>query len=317
MNAVKVISPGALTTVQDAGRFGYLQSGISVSGVMDSYSHRTANLLVNNSPEEAVLEITLMGPILEFLCSTRIAVTGGVMQPKLNDQPVPMWQTIPVKEGDRLSFSPIQSGCRAYVAFAGGLDIPVVMGSKSTNLKAQIGGFEGRMLKREDIIPLGTPDANGMLWAASEDMIPKYSTQITLRAVPGPQDDAFTAEGLDTFFTEEYKVTPANDRMGYRLEGKEITHVSGADIVSDGIVMGAVQVPSSGQPIILMADRQTTGGYTKIASVITPDLPLLAQAQAGAVIRFQKVSVEEAQAIAVEYHNQLKEFQSKCRKVTE
>lgn len=308
MNAVKVISPGALTTVQDAGRFGFLQSGISVSGVMDSYSHRTANLLVDNPPEEAVLEVTLMGPILEFQCSTRIAVTGAVMQPKINDQPVPMWQTIPVKEGDHLSFAPIQGGCRAYIAFAGGLDVPVIMGSKSTNLKAQLGGFEGRMLKREDVVPLKAPSGEAKLWAASEECVPKFPTQITLRVVLGPQEDLFTEEGIASFLNTEYLVTPANDRMGYRLEGEEITHKAGADIVSDGIVMGAVQVPSSGQPIILMADRQTTGGYTKIATVATADLPLLAQAQAGTKIRFQQVSVEEAQQLLRVFYEKLQSF---------
>lgn len=308
MNAVKVISPGALTTVQDAGRFGFLQSGISVSGVMDSYSHRAANLLVDNPQEEAVLEVTLMGPILEFQCSTRIAVTGAMMQPKLNDQPVPMWQTIPVREGDRLSFSGIQGGCRAYIAFAGGLDVPVIMGSKSTNLKAQMGGFEGRMLKRDDVVPLKAPSGEAKLWAASEEWIPKFPTQITLRAVLGPQEDLFTEEGIASFLNTEYLVTPANDRMGYRLEGEEITHKAGADIVSDGIVMGAVQVPSSGQPIILMADRQTTGGYTKIATVVTADLPLLAQAQAGTKIRFEQVSVEEAQQLLHGFHERLQAF---------
>lgn len=308
MNAVKVISPGALTTVQDAGRFGFLQSGISVSGVMDSYSHRAANLLVDNPQEEAVLEVTLMGPVLEFQCSTRIAVTGAMMQPKLNDQPVPMWQTIPVREGDRLSFSGIQGGCRAYIAFAGGLDVPVIMGSKSTNLKAQMGGFEGRMLKRDDVVPLKAPSGEAKLWAASEEWIPKFPTQITLRAVLGPQEDLFTEEGIASFLNTEYLVTPANDRMGYRLEGEEITHKAGADIVSDGIVMGAVQVPSSGQPIILMADRQTTGGYTKIATVVTADLPLLAQAQAGTKIRFERVSVEEAQQLLHGFHERLQAF---------
>ena len=315
MNAVKVISPGALTTVQDAGRFGFLQSGISVSGVMDSYSHRAANLLVDNPQEEAVLEVTLMGPVLEFQCSTRIAVTGAVMQLKLNDQPVPMWQTIPVKEGDRLSFAGIQGGCRAYIAFAGGLDVPVIMGSKSTNLKAQMGGFEGRMLKRDDVVPLKAPSGEAKLWAASEEWIPKFPTQITLRAVLGPQEDLFTEEGIASFLNTEYVVTPANDRMGYRLEGEEITHKVGADIVSDGIVMGAVQVPSSGQPIILMADRQTTGGYTKIATVVTADLPLLAQAQAGTKIRFERVSVEEAQQLLRVFHEKLQAFARTRRSV--
>ena len=211
----------------------------------------------------------LMGPVLEFLTGTRIAVTGAAMQPQVNGQPAPMWQTIPVKQGDRLSFSPIKSGCRAYIAFAGGLDVPVVMGSKSTNLKAQIGGFQGRMLKKDDIVPIKAPSGPEKLWAADTRYIPEYPKQITLRVVLGPQDQAFTREGIADFLNTEYRVTPANDRMGYRLEGKEIAHATGADIVSDGIVMGAVQVPSSGQPIILMADRQSTGGYTKIATVVT------------------------------------------------
>ena len=316
MNAVKVISPGALTTIQDAGRFGYLQSGISVSGVMDGYSHRTANLLVDNPPEEAVLEVTLMGPVLEFLTGTRIAVTGAAMQPQVNGQPAPMWQTIPVKQGDRLSFSPIKSGCRAYIAFAGGLDVPVVMGSKSTNLKAQIGGFQGRMLKKDDIVPIKAPSGPEKLWAADTRYIPEYPKQITLRVVLGPQDQAFTREGIADFLNTEYRVTPANDRMGYRLEGKEIAHATGADIVSDGIVMGAVQVPSSGQPIILMADRQSTGGYTKIATVVTADLPLLAQAQAGTVIRFRKVDVEEAQKLLKEFHEKIEAFARSRKSVT-
>lgn len=164
------------------------------------------------------------------------------------------------------------------------------------------------MLKRDDVVPLKAPSGEAKLWAASEEWIPKFPTQITLRAVLGPQEDLFTEEGIASFLNTEYLVTPANDRMGYRLEGEEITHKAGADIVSDGIVMGAVQVPSSGQPIILMADRQTTGGYTKIATVVTADLPLLAQAQAGTKIRFERVSVEEAQQLLHGFHERLLAF---------
>lgn len=299
MSRVKVVAPGLLTTVQDAGRPQFQQSGIGASGVMDRYSQRCANLLVGNPLDEAVLEATLLGPTLEFRGESVIAVTGGETQPQLNGQPLVMWQSVRVKRGDILAFSMLQKGCRLYIAFAGGIDVPVIMGSKSTNLKAQVGGLEGRALRKDDELKLNAAgvDLDKLpLYRMPQEFIPEIQGEWGLRVVLGPQDDAFTRQGINTFLSSAYTVTQESDRMGYRLEGEAIQHREGSDIISDGIVMGAVQVPGNGKPIILLADRQTTGGYTKIATVITADLPKLGQARPGDIIRFQEISVQEAQS---------------------
>jgi len=299
MGRLKVVTPGLLTTVQDVGRPKFQQSGMGVSGVMDRYSQRCANLLVGNAPDEAVLEATLLGPALEFRGESVIAVTGGAVQPQLNGQPVAMWQSLRVKQGDILSFTMLQKGCRLYIAFAGGIDVPVVMGSKSTNLKARVGGLDGRALRKEDELSLnaaGVDVSKLPLYRLPQEFIPELRSELELRVVLGPQDDAFTRQGLDTFLSGVYAVTQESDRMGYRLEGEAIEHRQGSDIISDGIVMGAVQVPGNGKPIILLADRQTTGGYTKIATVISADLPKLGQARPGDQIRFREISVQEAQS---------------------
>ena len=316
MSKVKIVAPGLLTTIQDAGRYRYQQSGMSVSGVMDSFSHRTANILVGNSQDEAVLEATLTGPTLEFLGDSAVAVTGAVAAVMLNGRPAAMWQSLPVKQGDVLSFGPITGGARLYIAFAGGIDVPVVMGSKSTYIKARVGGLEGRALKAGDVLalnPLGIKVESIASKAAHPRFIPEYSSKITLRVVLGPQDDYFTSEGIETFLNTPYTVTNECDRMGYRLEGEAIAHKDGGDIISDGIVMGAVQVPGNGKPIILMADRQTTGGYTKIATVISADLPLVSQARPGNTLHFQAVSVEEAQEILFRQEGLMKQFQEELQ----
>ncbi|WP_169008535.1 5-oxoprolinase/urea amidolyase family protein [Faecalispora jeddahensis] len=305
MNSAVVLSPGLFTTVQDAGRFGFLESGISPAGVMDDFSFRAANLLVGNEPGEAVLEGTLIGPSLRFQGSCLIAATGGEAEMKINGNAVPMWQSVPVKDGDVLSFAPMRRGCRLYIAFAGGIAVPDVLGSKSTCCKAKIGGLQGRTLCTGDELPL-SGSVNAAALAVCEELVPDFPVQISLRVVLGPQENAFTPEGIRTFLSGEYAVTPVSDRMGYRLEGPQIEQSAGADIISDGIVMGAVQVPANGQPIIMMADRQTTGGYTKIATVITADLSLLAQARPGDTVCFHAVSVEEAQEELLAYQEKVK-----------
>jgi biotin-dependent carboxylase-like uncharacterized protein len=212
-----------------------------------------------------------------------------------------MWQSLAVQSGDVLSFAGLKSGLRGYLAVAGGVDTPLVMNSRSTYTKAALGGFEGRALKAGDLVPLGAglePDkAQVALLSIPEDRIPVYGVSKTVRIVLGPQDDAFTETGIQTFLDSIYTVTNECDRMGYRLDGPSIEHVKGGDIISDGIAFGAVQVPGHGKPIIMMADRQTTGGYTKIAGVISVDLPLLAQSKPGDQIKFQKVTLEEAHAL--------------------
>ena len=296
--SITVLSPGLLTTVQDMGRVGYQQFGVSVSGVMDPRSAALANVLAGNGPGEAVLECTMMGPKLRFDRACVIAITGGDLGPTLDGQPVPGYRALAVRAGQVLGFTAPKTGCRAFIAFSGGLDIPLVMGSRSTDLKARLGGLQGRKLEKGDAIGFRAP-VEALPRMEDRALRPEFAPQpvYTLRVVLGPQDDAFTQDGLRTFLTGAYTVTPEFDRMGCRLSGPAIQHRQTADIISDGIAFGAVQVPSSGAPIIMLADRQTTGGYTKIANVITADFRILAQLKAGDKVRFAEVSVEEAQNI--------------------
>ena len=299
MGQIKIISPGLITTVQDLGRYGYQQYGVSLSGAMDYVAARLANILAGNDENEGLLEITIVGPKIEFLNDAAIAITGGDLEPLINDIPISNNKSVFVKTGDILTFKGIKKGCRCYVAFAGGIDVPVVMGSKSTFLKAGIGGHEGRALKADDILNIGKPSlSHSNLIGRETDSFYDYGSKIIkLRVVLGPQEDAFSDEGIETLFTNEYIVTNNSDRMGYTLEGSVIKHKDSADIISDGIAMGAIQVPSKGNPIIMMADRQTTGGYTKIGNVITVDLPKIAQAKPGDTIVFEKASLSEAQRL--------------------
>ena len=296
--SITVLSPGLFTTVQDMGRVGYQQFGVSVSGVMDPRSAALANILAGNGPGEAVLECTMIGPKLRFDRACVIAITGGDLGPTLDGQPISGYRALAVRAGQVLGFTAPKTGCRAFIAFSGGLDIPLAMGSRSTDLKAKLGGLQGRKLEKGDAIGFRAP-VEALPRMADRALRPEFAPQpvYTLRAVLGPQDDAFTQDGLRTFLTGAYTVTPEFDRMGCRLSGPAIQHRQTADIISDGIAFGAVQVPSSGAPIIMLADRQTTGGYTKIANVITADFRILAQLKAGDKVRFAEVSVEEAQNI--------------------
>ena len=295
---IRIIQPGALTTVQDLGRFGYQQYGVPVAGAMDPRSLKLANFLLGNAPGEAALEITLLGPELVFDEANYIALTGGDLGAVLDGKPLPRYQAVRVEAGQTLRFTGLKSGCRAYLAFAGGLDISPVMGSRSTYMKAGIGGYQGRKLEDGDGLKFRDPQPDLPFperRSIGTDFIPQK--QYELHVIPGPQDDHFTEEGLKTFFREVYTVSAESDRMGCRLEGPAIEHRNGADIISDGITFGAVQVPSSGKPIIMAADRQTTGGYAKIATVISADFRFLGQLRAGDKVHFVPVTVEEAQTL--------------------
>ena len=294
--SVTVLNPGLLTTVQDMGRVGYQQFGVSVSGVMDPRAAEIANILVENPGGEAVLECTMMGPQLQFDKATCIAITGGDLGPTLDGAPIANYRAIAVQAGQVLRFTAPKTGCRAFIAFAGGLDIPEVMGSHSTYMKAKIGGFQGRKLEKGDKIGFRAPKTD-LRNLNSRYIAPEFVPRplYTVRVVLGPQDDMFTDQGVNTFLTETYTVTPEFDRMGCRLDGAAIQHKDTGDIISDGIAFGAIQVPSAGTPIIMLADRQTTGGYTKIANVITADFRILGQLKAGDKVRFEKVSIQQAQ----------------------
>ena len=295
---IRVIQPGALTTVQDLGRFGYQQYGVPVAGAMDPRSLKLANLLLGNAPGEAALEITVLGPELVFDETNYIALTGGDLGAVLDGKPLPRYRAVRAEAGQTLRFAGLKSGCRAYLAFAGGPDIPPVRGSRSTYMKAGIGGYQGRKLEAGDGLKFRDPQPDLPFperRRIGTDFIPQKLYE--LHVIPGPQDDHFTEEGLKTFFSEVYTVGAESDRMGCRLEGPAIEHKHGADIISDGIAFGAVQVPSSGKPIIMAADRQTTGGYAKIATVISADFRFLGQLRAGDKVHFILVTVEEAQTL--------------------
>lgn len=290
---------GLFTTVQDYGRMGHQNQGFHVCGVMDRHSFWAANLLVDNNDLEAVLEFSVCGPTLYFTSDTVICITGGDFDPKINGEPIPMYQAVSVQKGDELEMGFCKSGTWGYIAFAGGLDVPVVMGSRSTDIKCKLGGYHGRCIK----------DGDEIEFLASVKRLPnmrdrkiekvEYGAEVTeLRVTMGPQEDYFTEKGIKTFLGTEYTVSSQCDRMGYRLEGEFIEHNElGADIVSDGIAKGAIQVPKNGQPIVLLSDRQTVGGYTKIANVISMDISKLVQCKYPQRIKFTEISVEEAQRI--------------------
>lgn len=299
MEFIDVVRPGLFTTVQDLGREHYQRYGIAQCGAMDRLALRLGNMLVGNDEREAALEVTLVGPVLRFGDDRVVAVTGGDLGPTLNGEPVAMWRSFKVRTGDVLAFAGWRSGCRAYVAVSGGIAVPLVMGSRSTFVRAGYGGFYGRALRAGDQVPLGpmpeaAPRAAGR--RLPPDTVPDYAKFRPVRFVWGPQDDAFTSEALDALTTGRYVVSNQSDRMGYRLEGPRLAHRSGADIVSDFIAMGSIQVPGDGQPIVLMADCQMTGGYPKIGVVIGVDLPYVAQRKPGDVLMFRPVSVETAAA---------------------
>lgn len=298
---IKVISPGLLTTLQDGGRYGYQQFGVPVCGAMDRYSLNLANLLAGNEPDEGALEITFMGPTLEFKTGCAFALCGGRFEARLDGQPVEMARAYSAAPGSVLEIGTVREGFRGYLAVSGGFGIEPVLGSRSTYLKGGFGGVAGRKLQTGDELPLRNP----VSWLPFMDQRVyepdtwRYPLEDRpIRVVLGPQQERFSEAGIETFLSNAYTVTQESDRMGYRLDGKAIEYAKGCDgnIISDGIVMGAVQVPS-GKPIIMMADRQTTGGYSKIATVITADLPLLAQKQAGGKLCFEAVSPQEAARI--------------------
>jgi len=296
---LEVIEPGLLTTVQDLGRHGYERFGVPVAGAMDSCALRAANFLVGNPPDAAGLEITLIGPRLRATENCLIAVCGADLGLCVWKWKMSGWTAILVRRGWEISFEGRKSGCRAYLAVAGGIDVPLVMGSRATYLRGGFGGHQGRALRAGDALPVGRPACSLSDWAGRQfpqRARPPYSDTPVLEVILGPQEDHFTPEGIDTFLSSEYTVGGTSDRMGYRLEGPAIAHRTSADIVSDGIALGAVQVPANGQPLVMMADRQTTGGYTKIANVVSADVPLLAQCVPGSSrVRFRVTTVDAAQ----------------------
>ena len=303
--ACEVKSPGLSTTIQDQGRPGYYNVGIPEGGSMDQYSAAMANALVGNPAEEAVLECTYLGPVLRFTEAATIAVAGAPVPVKVNGEERPAWTRLRLEAGDELSFGPLRAGTRYYVAFAGGIDVPQVLGSRSTYVLGGIGGLNGRKLEAGDVVPVGPA---GALAAGArtlpEEFRPVYDKEQTVRVVMGLYDHRLTDAGRESLLSGEWKVTPVADRMGIRYSGpgvewreREQPFGAGSDpsnIVDAGYAVGSIQIPGGTQPIILHRDAVSGGGYAMVATVISADMDLLARAAPGTSTQFVEVSLDEA-----------------------
>ena len=320
MEGFKVINSGIFDTIQDLGRFGFQQYGMTVSGAMDSCALRVGNRLLVNEENKAAIEISTPGLSLEVLNQTVIAITGANFNPTINNFPAPMWEAIEVKKGDIISFGQIKSGCRSYLLVAGGIDVPIILGSKSTYARGKIGGLKGRPLKKADIINIGKTNQelqNIIGRKVTANNLPVYNEENEIRVILGPQDDYFTKDGLHAFLNSFYEITVNSDRMGYRLKGPKIKSKNGSDIITDGIPLGSIQVPQDGMPIVMLADRQTTGGYAKIATVISVDMDKFAQTKPGNKIKFTQVNLEEAHQLLNEREKKITEMQFEKEKKIE
>ncbi|WP_088104265.1 biotin-dependent carboxyltransferase family protein [Halalkalibacter urbisdiaboli] len=292
----QVLKPGLLTSVQDAGRYGYQQSGIVASGAMDPFAYEVSNRLVGNQGDAAVLEVTLAGPTLLALADRVISICGADLSATIDGHRAPLWSSFRIKMGQQLSFGKPMMGMRAYIAVQGGFDVEPVLGSRSTYVKGQLGGLGGRALEKGDLLQAGTvPSRESRGRSLHPDAIPRYDEDKPIRVILGPDLESFTKAGIATFLSISYTLSNELDRMGCRLIGVPIEHSSKADILSDAVTFGTIQVPANGQPMILLADRQTTGGYARIAHVIDVDLPRLGQLKPGQSVSFQEVDVETAQ----------------------
>ena len=289
--AITVIRSGMLTTVQDLGRRGHRAAGVPLGGAMDAMALRLVNLLVGNGEDAAALEFTLTGPELVFTADTTIAMGGG------DFGGVPRWQPVRVRAGERVKFGAARTGCRGYLAVAGGLDVPVVLGGRGTYLRAALGGLEGRALRDGDELRAAAVSREMVGgWQIDERILPSYSAAPTVRIVRGAQAGEFDGPLTSVGF----KVTSKSDRMGVRLIGPEMVRRDARELISATVAPGTVQVPPDGQPIVLMADAQTIGGYPQIAHVISVDLPLVAQLKPGDTLRFREVTLQAAHQLILD-----------------
>jgi len=317
---LEVVEPGIFTTIQDLGRKGYFASGIPPSGAMDRFALRMGNLLVKNPIDEAGIEMTAIGMKARVLKETVIALAGAQFSAKLNGNAIPLWQTIYLKEGDLLSIEKPRSGWRGYLCIAGGIDVPPVLGSKSTYTLGGLGGIRGRTLKKGDLIPAGIPRSSLDTLKGrkvKESVLPEAGSEKELRVVLGPQDDHVKGESIEVFLNTPYQVSIRSNRVGYRFEGPQLffkerpeSRDAGLDpsnIVDDGNAIGAIQIPAGKEPICLGVDGVTMGGYVKIACLITADMNRMAQLKPKDLVRFKSVTVDEARSILLQSIEKVKE----------
>lgn len=317
---LKVLTPGLHTTVQDLGRIGYQDIGVPVSGALDSSSLRLANAMAGNHQGAPALEILVSGPSLEVVAETvRVALVGaGAAVERRGEEPraLAAGQSLTLARGDRFRVGVGRQSACCYLAVEGGIAVPLVLGSASTYVRAGIGGFHGRALQQGDVLPLTLPNATERGELRQPARPPATAGQ-PIRVVLGPQHEFFTEEAVKALLAGEFRVSENSDRMGMRLEGPRLQHRGGWDIVSDAIVTGAIQVPGSGQPIVLLADHQTTGGYPKIATVVSADLPALGRRRPGNALRFARVDIETAEALCREAERRIAEIIAGLEPVTQ
>lgn len=300
-----VITPGSLSTVQDLGRKGHQKLGVPQSGVLDPYASRLANKLVGNSDQAAVLEMTVIGPTMAVLKKTTLAVTGAEVDVKVNGRRRETWTRIDLQPGDLLQIGQVRQGCRMYLAVAGGIDVPLELGSRSTCTSAGFGGFQGRPLQKGDFVISGSEWEGFPASTLPPSMIPKYESPIVLRCLAGPQDDSFQDPNRD-FYARTFSISAQADRRGIRLQGPSVPHGhdSPGGVISEPSLPGNIQVPGDGQPIVILVE-QTVGGYAKIGTVISCDLWKLAQAIPGDTVEFQPVDLQTAHDLASRQENLL------------
>jgi antagonist of KipI len=301
--ALHILKPGLLTTVQDLGRPGHQATGVPVAGPMDLFSHRLANQLVDNEPMAATLEVTLIGPEIEIDGETTMAISGADFDVWCDGNPIAVGESFPVRRGQRVKFGRCRRGARAYLAVAGGILTTPELGSRATHLVSRMGGLEGRALQSGDRLPIASSKANGPKRKSVGLTLPA-SGRARLRIMPGPQTDWFATAVQRQFVDTTFRLSPRSNRMGYRLQGPPLQRVREGELISEPVGIGAIQVPSAGEPILLMADRQTAGGYPKIGHVISADLPVAGQLAPGDAIQFEWCTRQEAIAalIARERH---------------
>ena len=317
---LEVVEPGIFTTIQDLGRKGYFASGIPPSGAMDRFALRMGNLLVKNPIDEAGIEMTAIGMKARVLKETIIALTGAEFSAKLNGDSLPLWQAVYLKEGDFLSIEKPRRGWRGYLCVAGGIDVPPVLGSKSTYTLGGLGGIRGRTLKKGDLIPAGIPRSSLdklKKRKVKESVLPEAGSEKELRVVLGPQDDHVKEESIEVFLNTPYQVSIRSNRVGYRFEGPQLffkerpeSRDAGLDpsnIVDDGNAIGAIQIPAGKEPICLGVDGVTMGGYVKIACLITADMNRMAQLKPKDLVKFKSVTVDEARSILLQSIERVKE----------
>ena len=294
MNALTVLSSGLLTTVQDLGREGYGPIGVSASGAADAVSVRIGNKLVGNPERAAALEMTLLGGAFQFVQDATIAITGSDFGATIDDRSLPLNTAMSIKAGQSIKFGPTKSGARAYLCVRGGIVVPEFLDSRSTHLLSGLGGFEGRALRKGDVLPIGDVATSSPITNTSGKLRSLLAPRETIRVTTGPQWEHFPEATQNAFLQQAYLVTEEANRMGIRLKGTQSELASAGEMITEGVSLGAIQVTPSGQPIILFVEQQTTGGYPKIANVIAADLPSVGQLRPRDEIRFELVTMDAA-----------------------